>query len=174
MRHILVLNETGLHPQEMPFTLPWQEDAHALNFRSPQEILSVNAFYSIKNPLDVESLIIVEGLLDYACLVKFVNLRELYIYNGRALEYVSFVREMKYLSQLYIKESSITNLSPLKTLLDTKERLIDEAPTYAEKYRYMMDGIAINSIKEIDGRALTKSPAISEVIINDDVLCGGE
>ena len=95
------------------------------------------------------------------------NLRQLYIYTGKNLNDISFVKSLYRLSHLYISESNIDSLKVLKELVTEQKRRFDNEKDFHKRLFMIIDAVCVNSENELDGSELLETGAyISEVIIN--------
>ena len=66
------------------YMMPWSSDAICFNFNEPEEFVPDDAIdETIKDPLDVETLVVTADLKDYGFISEMKNLTQLYLYNAR-------------------------------------------------------------------------------------------
>ena len=129
--------------------------------------MTADSIGAIVNKDDIETLVIGCDLSDYGFIEDMVNLKQLYIYSGTNTHSLDFVKKMNRLSQLYNADSRIESLNPLIELIKERKRLFDLENDIQKRMFMMMEGICINSDKNLDGKLLTEQGLyISEIIIN--------
>lgn len=157
MRSILIANEPV-----RGFPMPWRYDGTCYGFLSPTERLCRDELDKIGDGTDVEGLIICEDLPDYGFIAELLNLRQLYIYTGKILKDMEFVRPLTRLQNLYIRDSHISSIEPFEALAAEKTRLLEEANRDTKSiFTYCVRGVYIGSdLLDCDIEALKKYPVL--------------
>ena len=172
MRRILIEKE-NIDPKSCSFGFPWKHDSICYNFRMPEECVTADSIAENVNKDDIETLVIGCDLSDYSFIEDMVNLKQLYIYSGANIYSLEFISKLNRLSQLYIAESQIETLNPVVELIKERKRLFDLEKDIHKRLFIMIEGICINSDKELDGKLLKKQNFyISEIIINNSRIAG--
>ena len=172
MRRILIENK-NIDLKRCSFGFPWKHDTTCFNFRMPEECVTADSIAGIVNKDDIETLVIGCDFSDYSFIEDMVNLKQLYIYAGANIYSLGFISKLNCLSQLYIADSRIENLNPLIELIKERKRLYDAERDMHKRLFMMIEGICVNSDKELDGKLLTEQGFyISEIIINKSRISG--
>ena len=172
MRRILIEKE-NIDPKSCSFGFPWKHDSICYNFRMPEECVTADSIGELVNKDDIEILVIGCDLSDYSFIEDMVNLKQLYIYSGANIHSIDFISKLNRLSQLYIVDSHIETLNPVIELIKERKRLFDLETDIHKRLSMMIEGICINSDKELDGKSLKKQNFyISEIIINNSGISG--
>ena len=172
MRRILIEKE-NIDPKSCSFGFPWKHDSICYNFRMPEECVTADNVGELVNKDDIETLVIGCDLSDHSFIEDMDNLKQLYIYSGANIYSLEFISKLNRLSQLYIAESQIETLNPVVELIKERKRLFDLEKDIHKRLFIMIEGICINSDKELDGKLLKKQNFyISEIIINNSRIAG--
>ena len=166
MRRILIDNcETDL--TQCSFGFPWKHDSICYNFRRPDVFILANDIENIADVADIETVVIGCELENYDFIADMVNLRQLYIYDGRRIVDLQFIEKLLKLQQLYIQDSHVENLEGLVHLIDEKKKYYDQEDEFWEKIEYGMEGICIMSDGTSNSRKELLAPGlfITEIIV---------
>lgn len=164
----IMINTNRIDLKNYSLGCPWKYDVTAYNFRFPEEVIAVSDIDKIDYFEDIQSLVISCDLENYDFIAKMINLRQLYIYSGNNLQDISFVRNLNALSHLYIADSHIDSLDPLKELIAEQKRQFDTEKDFHKRLFMIIDAVCVNSSNELDGDQLLESGAyITEIIVND-------
>lgn len=166
MKHILIDNH-GVPVEQCGYSLPWKNDSVCMNFNRPDEIIDPDDIEHISN--DVETLVIGCDLKDYSFIDQLINLKELYLYEGKNVTDLSFVENLVYLKQLMITGSHVSTVEPVKKLLEKKKEMIGEGKDFMHDwYPYVMEGICVESYQNISDmdELLSYRRYLSELIFN--------
>ena len=172
MRKILIEKENA-DPKTCSFGFPWKHDSICYNFNMPDECVSADNVAEITAPENIGTLVIGCDLTDYSFIASMTNLNQLYIYSSANITSLDFVKKLNKLRQLYITDSHIASLDPLVELIKERKRAFDAETDVSKRLFMMIDGICINSDKELDGKVL-KEPGfyITEIIVNHKRVAG--
>ena len=172
MRRILIEKE-NIDPKTCSFGFPWKHDSICYNFNMPNECVTAESIGKIEDPADIETLVIGCDLEYYSFISEMVNLKQLYIYSGANIDSLRFIKELNCLRQLYITNSHITSLEPLKDLIQQRKSLYDAETEMFKRLLMLIEGICIDSDKDLDGKIL-KDPGfyVTEIIINRKRIAG--
>lgn len=172
MRKMLIEKEYK-DPKTCSFGFPWKHDSICYNFNMPDECVTAEEIGSIEAPEDIGTLVIGCDLQDYSFITSMTNLNQLYIYSGANITSLDFVKNMNRLRQLYIYDSHIADLEPLVEMIKERKKSFDAETDVSKRLFMMIDGICINSDKELDGKAL-KEPGfyVTEIIVNHKRVAG--
>lgn len=166
MRRIMI-EKNNVDIKNYSLGCPWRYDATAYNFKFPEEVVSVSDIEKIDYWEDIQSLVIGCDLDNYDFIAKMTNLRQLYIYTGKNLQDISFLKNLSSLSHLYIADSHIESLNALKELITDQKRQFDAEKDFHKKLFMVIDAVCVNSSYELDGNELLEPGAyITEVIVN--------
>ena len=169
MRKILV-DKSFVDLNKWSCGLPWKHDSNCFNFKMPDEFVLDSAIYYIKNPLEIETLVIGSDLEDYSFISRMSNLEQLYIYSGKNIDNLDFVEDLVNLRQLYISESNIKEIDSLVELVREQNAIFRDLEGI-KKLQFGFTAICVKSSKDLDGQALVKQGwNISEIIVNDKQL----
>lgn len=129
------------------FMMPWSSDAICFNFNAPEIFVPDDAIDEmIKDPLDVETLVVTADLKDYSFISEMKNLTQLYLYNAREFWDLSLIKDLVNLRQICIMHSKVICLDGLEMLLEKKKKLIDLASNdFGARIGYGIEGIRIHS-----------------------------
>ena len=129
------------------YMMPWKSDAACYNFIEPDVFIPDDAIDEmIKDPLDVETLVVTADLEDYSFISKMKNLTQLYLYNAKEFWNLSIIKELVNLRQICIVHSKVICLDGLNDLLINKKKLIDAASNdFGARTTYGIEGIYIHS-----------------------------
>ena len=140
------------------YMLPWKSDGTCFNFKEPTKTISPDV--AIKDPKNVETLVINCDLPDYEFISKMDNLEQLYIYKGANIYDVSFLKNLTKLNQLCLLGTHVKSFAELVELINLKYKLYKEMPENKEfigRITYGFEGICIQSdLYEGDGTELLK------------------
>lgn len=167
MRRILIEN-CELDPKECSFGFPWKYDSNCFGFMFPTELVNASEINETDYGEEIESLIIGCDLEDYSFIASMGNLKQLYIYSGKNIRDISFVKGLTKLTHLYIADSHVESLEPLKELITEQKQLLDKETDLKKRLLNMpIKAICIESDVELDGNQLLEPGTyISELIIN--------
>ncbi len=166
MRRILI-EKDSINPKTCSYGFPWKHDSICYNFRMPAESVAADKIGEIENKADIETLVIGCDLSDYGFIDEMIGLEQLYIYSGANIYSLDFIKNLNHLTQLYIADSHIESLDPLSRLIQERKRLYDSESDIHKRLFLLIEGICINSDKNLDGKPLVEQGLyISEVIIN--------
>ena len=172
MRRILIEKES-IDQKTCSYGFPWKHDAICYNFRMPGEGVAADKIGDIENKADIETLVIGSDLSDYGFIDEMIGLEQLYIYSGANIHSLDFVKNLNHLTQLYIADSHIESLDPLGRLIQERKRLYDLETDIHKRLFMLIEGICVNSDKNLDGKPLVEQGLyISEVIINHKRIKG--
>ena len=172
MRRILIEKE-NIDPKSCSFGFPWKHDSICYNFCMPEECVTADSIRELVNKDNIEILVIGCDLSDYSFIEDMVNLKQLYIYSGANIYSLEFISKLNRLSQLYVADSRIESLNPVIELIKERKKLFDSENDIQKRLFMMIEGICINSDKELDGKSLKKQNFyISEIIINNSRIVG--
>ncbi|MBP3854417.1 MAG: hypothetical protein IK990_02235 [Ruminiclostridium sp.] len=172
MRHILIEKE-DIDLKSCSFGFPWKHDSICFNFRMPEKCVTADSIEELVSKDDIETLVIGCDLSDYSFIEDMVNLKQLYIYSGTNIYSLDFIKKLNRLSQLYIADSHIETLNPVIELIKERKRLYDMEKDITKRLFMMIEGICINSDKNLDRKLLKKQNFyISEIIINKSRISG--
>ncbi|MEE1250729.1 MAG: hypothetical protein UHU19_16100 [Lachnospiraceae bacterium] len=155
------------------FGLPWRSDGTCFNFQEPTKTISPDV--AIKDPKNVETLVINCDLPDYEFISKMDNLEQLYIYKGANIYDVSFLKNLTKLNQLCLLGTHVKSFAELVELINLKYKLYKEMPENKEfigRITYGFEGICIQSdLYEGDGTELLKQNIYRyEIWVNGKLL----
>ncbi len=129
------------------YMMPWRSDAICYNFNAPEIFVPDDAIDEmIRDPLDVETLVVTADLKDYGFVSEMKNLTQLYLYNAREFWNLNIIRDLVNLRQICIMHSKVICLDGLEMLLENKKKLIDLASNdFGARIGYGIEGIRIHS-----------------------------
>lgn len=147
---------------------PWKSDAICFNFNMPEEMYLWKDAEQLSDPDDIVTLVLDGNVPDLSFVSRMVRLKQLYIYNNRALSDLSFIENLPELNQLLINESQITSLVSISSLIKKKQALSENEQDIWKKLTYLLQGVFINSVVEPDGldEIFQSDMYIEEIIIN--------
>lgn len=168
MKSILIANEPA-----SGFGLPWKGDAPCYNFNIPRENIPAEELSKIADKSEITTLVLGVDLEDYSVVSEFSELKQLYIYSGKNLIDIAFIKPLVKLNQLYIAESHTASLEPLAELITKKARLLAENDDESMNafFTYHIEALCITSdclnctTREFKGRFKGKYP--EDNLIND-------
>lgn len=163
---------------DIAYPLPWKSDGTCFNFRAPTRAISPTT--KINTPEKVKTLVISCDLSEYSFIGEMVNLEQLYIYEGKNVTELSFLKELTKLQQLCIVGTNLEFLDGLVELIEKKSEIYqefaDKSP--AEELRgrltYGFEGIYLQSDKyEGDGKEILMPNILrkKDVCINGKYIC---
>ena len=166
MRRILIEKE-NIDPKTCSFGFPWKHDSICYNFNMPDECVTAESIGKIEDPADIETLVIGCDLDDYSFIGDMVNLEQLYIYSGANIDSLRFIKDLNSLCHLYITDSHITSLEPLRDLIQQRKSLYDAETEMFKRLLMLIEGICIDSDNDLDGKILKDLDFyVAEIIIN--------
>ena len=167
MRRILIYTEK-IDPQSCHYGMPWKSDATCFNFKSPDECVLVSELAQMGDLSEITTLVIGCDLPDYSFISEMNHLEQLYIYAGGNVVDLTFASNLLNLQHLYIENSHVSSLEPLKKLINQKEERYLAEKEMFRKLRLGISGICIETdCKTLNGAELLQSRLyVSEVIIN--------
>ena len=102
MRHLLI-DKYKVDVKNSSYGCPWKYDVTAHNFIFPEESILNSDIETIDYWEDIQSLVIRCDIDNYDFISKMINLRQLYIYTGKNLNNISFVKKLNKLSHIYTR-----------------------------------------------------------------------
>ncbi len=153
------------------YPLPWSSDGTCFNFKTPTKMIYPNT--TIRNPEKVETLVINCDLSSYDFISQMVNLTQLYIYKGKNILHLSFLKELVKLRQLCVLDSHVASLKSLIELIELKYKRYKEMPeeeAFIGRLTFAFEGVCIQSdAYKGDGRELIKSDICNkDILINEN------
>ena len=115
---LLIDTEDNLH---MRYGLPWVYDGDCFNFKAPEKRVSSET--EIENPEEVQTLVINCDLESYDFISKMKNLTQLYIYKGKNVKDLDFLKDLVRLDHFYLAGSKVPSLKSLVELIQLKDKL---------------------------------------------------
>ncbi len=134
-------------PNNEAYMMPWESDAICYNFNEPEVFIPDDSIDEmIKDPMDVETLVVTADLKDYRFIEKMKNLKQLYLYNAGNFWDLSVIKDLIYLSQICILHSEVLCLDGLDELLRNKKKAADTASNdLLTGTLYGIEGVFIHS-----------------------------
>ena len=123
------------------------------------------------------------ALKDYKFIGRMKNLSQLYIYDGTALEDISFLENLIKLRQLCIMQSHILSLNSLKKLIENKDLIYNKSSAglspkeeVCMRLQYGFEGICIQTdAYDSDGiELLNENICRDDIRINNHLISYGE
>ena len=137
----------------------------------PTELVSDSDVHSINYPLEIETLVIGCDLTDYSFISRMENLKQLYVFTGKNIDSLTFVRGLYKLNQLYIAESQIQALDDLDELM-RRQKVVLDGMKGVERLLFGLKAICVNSSNNLNGNMLLETGlSASEIIINHKWIC---
>jgi len=166
-----VLLDTEDNRRNMMYFMPWSSDGTCFNFKVPTKV--IYPYSAICEPEKVETLVINCELKNYKFISRMVNLTQLYIYKGKNVSDLEFLRNLVKLRQLCILDSKVKSLQSLAELIDLKYKCYKEASEEKDfwgRITYGFEGVCIQSdAYHGDGSELLKADICSnDIIINEN------
>ena len=167
IRHVLI-TDRKVSLDECAYSLPWRNDLICMNFDRP-ETMVLPEDIPLLNRDEIETMVIGCILDDCTFLKEFHELKELYIYDGRKVEDLSFTETMTFLKQFVLYHSHVHSIHPLVTLLERKKERI-KGNQISDWFPYAMEGICIHSDQNIIDKEdlYAYQRYVSEIILSDN------
>ena len=129
------------------YRMPWESDAICYNFNEPEVFIPDDSIIEmIKDPMDVETLVVTADLKDYGFIEKMKNLKQLYLYNAGNFRDLSVIKDLIYLRQICILHSEVLCIDGLEELIRNKKEAIDLGTNDLDaRTTYGIEGIFIHS-----------------------------
>lgn len=170
-KHILI-DTHKVSVQDCAYSLPWKNDAFCMNFNRPEEVIPPDEIGLI-NRDNTETIVIGCALKDVSFLKDFRNLRQLYIYDGRNVEDLSFLESMLLLKQFVLHGSHVCSIQSMVSLLEKKKEKIETGSDFLHnQLPYIMEGICMDSDHDLINKecVIPYRRYVSEVILNGHAL----
>lgn len=155
--------------RNMRYLLPWASDGTCFNFKAPTKV--IYPYSAICEPEKVETLVINCDLPSYEFISSMVNLTQLYIYKGKNISDLGFLKNLVKLRQLCVLDSHIESLQSLVELIDLKYKCckeVSEENNFLGRIIYGFEGVCIQSdTYHGDGSELLKADICSnDILVN--------
>lgn len=134
--------------KNIAYPLPWNSTGTCFNFRAPTRTVSPG--YKPRKPEAIKTLVINCELQNYDFIGKMENLEQLYIYDGRNIKELSFLRNLKKLRQLCLVGTEVDSIEDLLALIELKQKNYEEEVSspkdeFFVRMKYYFEGIYFQS-----------------------------
>lgn len=134
--------------KNIAYPLPWNSTGTCFNFKAPTR--KVSPEYKSRKLENIETLVINCELQSYEFIGRMENLKQLYIYDGRNVKELSFLRNLNKLKQLCLVGTKVDTLKDLVALIELKQKTYEEERSspkeeFLARMQYCFEGIYFQS-----------------------------
>lgn len=127
----VLLTSRNITAKKYDYWIPWRDDTSSFNMMNESPNLTINVAkgrwkYRLKKIADLVEVVFIDKELEEKDYVRIFNdmpnVRSLYIFYAGNLSNIGFVEKMKKLENLMICRSRISDLEPLKRLVEIQKK----------------------------------------------------